>query len=269
MDNPPTQNRLMRFFSTNPLVGVIGAAASVISIPLAIFLYFSGQQTRDLAALVHPIRTSVVRLGQASKLSVKFEDRLIDSDVTAVQIAVWNRGGLAIRPTNVLKPVAIAMPGHRILEATIKKQTRDVVNFRLDPTNLAEGRVPLNWDILEQDDGAVIQLIYEGDDTSDITFEGVLEGQPSVSQPQHSLKPQRLADPSSGIERIVLALAFLIVAVAMMLLCITSPIAPFAPARSNRFRRFLFATASLGSFTFAFITLYRLLQECFGPPFGF
>ncbi|MCX5672157.1 MAG: hypothetical protein NTU94_12640, partial [Planctomycetota bacterium] len=65
------------------------------------------------------------------------------------------------------------------------------VNLRLDSTKLAEGRVPLNWDILEQSDGAIIQLIYAGDENTDINIEGVLEGQPSVSRLEYSRKLQR------------------------------------------------------------------------------
>jgi len=109
VDNPPAHNRVTRFFS-NPLVGMTGTAASVIGVVLALFFYFSGQKTRDLTAFLHPIRTNVVRMGQASNLSIKFEDRQVDSDVTALQITVWNRGALSIRPDNVLKPVAIVMP---------------------------------------------------------------------------------------------------------------------------------------------------------------
>ncbi|MCX5669849.1 MAG: hypothetical protein NTU94_00815, partial [Planctomycetota bacterium] len=124
MADPSSHSRVMRFFS-NPLVGMIGTAASVIGLALALIFYLSEQRTRDLTAFVHPIRSNVVRMGQASKLSVKIDDRLVDSDVTAVQIAVWNRGALSIRPSNVLKPVAIVMPGRQVLEATIRKQSRD------------------------------------------------------------------------------------------------------------------------------------------------
>jgi len=268
MNNPPTQNRIMRFFS-NPVVGMIGTAASVISIPLALFFYLSEQRTRDLSAFVHPVRTTVVRTGQASKMSVKFEDRLIDSDVTAVQIAVWNRGALPIRPTNVLKPVAITMPGRQILEATIKKQSRDVVNFRLDTTKLAEGRVPLNWDILEKDDGAVLQLIYAGDNTSDINCEGILEGQASVSRPKYPrtiLQPEELLRENTFI-RIFLYVNAMLLAIAFI--AYTMMLHHSANLPIPRRLRYMFV--AMGAL-FACGTILAMcwhLTQYGAPPFGF
>jgi hypothetical protein len=272
MDYLPTQNRMMRFFS-NPVVGIVGTAASVIGVALALFFYFSEHNTRDLTAFVHPIRTSVVRTGQASKMSVRFEDRLIDSDVTAVQITVWNKGGLSIRPANVLKPVVIVMPGRRVLEATIKKQTREVVNFRLDSTKLGDGRIPLNWDILEKDDGAVIQLIYAGDDTADIHFEGVLEGQPLLSQLLYSFKLQQPEEQFTHSKWLILLplIFFCSFMVFGLYILITNIIACCKPDCTDRFFRVVYAVVGLSFCASYVFILYRLLKECFGPrpPFGF
>lgn len=269
MDDPPTENRMMRFFSSNPVIGMIGAAASVISIPLALFFFISEQKTRDLTAFVHPVRTSVVRMGQASKLSVKFEDRPIDSDVTAVQIAIWNRGGLSIRAANLLKPIAIVMPGRQILEATIKKQTRDVVNFRLDSAKLTEGRVPLNWDILEQGDGAVIQLLYPGDDTADIDFEGVLEGQPSVTQLHYSLKVERPEDqyPPGRWHPLILGIG--LVSVPLSCIALYSMLSSMPLKRNRRFAKILVGAGCLCICAFTLFVLYQSSRQCLGPPFGF
>jgi len=175
------QGSITRFFS-NPLVGMIGTAASVLGVGLAFLFYFSDPNTPDLTALVHPIRTTLVKSGQASNLSVKFQDKVVDSDITIAQIAVWNRGRLSIRPQSVLKPIEIVIPGSHILEATIRKQSRDVANLRLNTSNLDQGRVLLAWDILERGDGGSIQLIYAGDNTAQINVEGVIEGQPSISR---------------------------------------------------------------------------------------
>lgn len=181
---------LLRFFS-HPTVGVTGTVASVLGVVLAIWLYYHSLRTRDLNVLVASNRTTIVRAGQTSSLSVYAHNKQIHFDVTSVQIAVWNRGDLSIRTTDVLKPVQIVLPNTQILEASIRQQTRDVVNCRLDTSQLDQGRLRLDWDILEHNDGALIQVVYVGDDTIPVAVHGIIEGQPSVSDFTHT---RQLAD---------------------------------------------------------------------------
>jgi hypothetical protein len=50
----------------------------------------------------------------------------------------------------------------------------------LNLDELQKGRVTTDWDILERNDGGIIQLIYAGKPDVHIQVEGVIEGQPSV-----------------------------------------------------------------------------------------
>ncbi len=46
--------------------------------------------------------------------------------------------------------------------------------------DLASGEVEIRWNILEQNDGGVLQIVYAGNESTDIQAQAVLEGQPEV-----------------------------------------------------------------------------------------
>jgi hypothetical protein len=136
------REQILQFLS-NPivvLVGVIGAVASIIAIPLALYLYKRGNKRRGLTYMVRPVRTQIVRAGAVSRLSVVHDGREIKSDITAVHIALWNQGRESIRQANMLRPLIIQTEDHApILEASIHMATRDVIGLRLDESKCSLG----------------------------------------------------------------------------------------------------------------------------------
>lgn len=169
-----------RFFS-NPVVGVVGAVASVVGLALAVVFFLASRREPDLVYSVHPIRTTLAHANRPGDLSISYRSEVIrDADVVAVTLAVWNQGGESIRERNVLEPILIEFsPPVRVLEAKATKASRQLVRFDLvsDPVVFAQGRVPLTWSILEQGDGANIQVIFVGDAEARVPLSGVIERQ--------------------------------------------------------------------------------------------
>ena len=93
----------LRFFS-NPAVGIAGSIASIIGLVLAIYFFDKSSRYRELIYLVHPANAVVVKSGQLSRLSVTLDEKTLNTDVTAAQVAFWNAGNEAIRKDNVLQP---------------------------------------------------------------------------------------------------------------------------------------------------------------------
>lgn len=179
---------LMEFYS-NPLVGIIGSFASVLGIFLAIYFYIESKEAAQLTYYVNPIKTILVRAGQVSKLSVNYNNNEIETDIAVAQIALWNHGKRAIKKTNILKPITIYTENNApILEAVIRKASRDVTQLYLDTTELDKGRVTILWNILEQNDGGVIQLIYAGSPDLKLRVAGTVEGQRHINQLEFSDK---------------------------------------------------------------------------------
>jgi hypothetical protein len=177
----PNSNLLARFLKNR--WNAFSLAVGVLGLILGFYSYVHGNKKRDLVYYVNPAQAVVVKTGESSKLHVFYGNHELTSDVTAAQIAVWNQGNESIRPDNVLRQVMIRTnPSVPILEASIRKKSRDVVNVTLDQSHLNDGVVGVQWNILEQNDEAIIQIVYAGPPTNQIQAAGVIEGQGDILQ---------------------------------------------------------------------------------------
>ena len=188
--NPEQKSGIVWFLSQHPavlIIGAIGAIASLVSIPLAIYLYYAGKGHPQITYFVHPVRAIAVRAGEASRLTTTFDNEPISTDISIAQIAVWNQGTQSVRSENVLRPVVIFTENNvPILEATIRRSSREVTQLTLNTAELQKGRVTVLWNILEPNDGGVIQLIYAGPTSVPFRAEGTIEGQPQIARLEYS-----------------------------------------------------------------------------------
>jgi hypothetical protein len=170
----------IRFFS-NPWVGFTGTFASILGVFLAIIFYSGSVRHRHLVCMAHPMRTAIVRAGESPKVAVRFQGKDVPGSVTSVQIAFWNNGDEPIREVNVLRPLVIRV-GEKvpILEAIVRKMSREVAHVRLDEKLAAQGELSLTWDILEKGDGAVVQIVFMGTVETPLSAEAIVEGQGTV-----------------------------------------------------------------------------------------
>jgi hypothetical protein len=204
-------NRVLAFFRNNPWIGVGGSIASILSIALGSYFCFRSVTYPELVYYVNPARTIIVKQGSVSRLSVSFDGHPLSADVTACQVAIWNRGRQAIRRDAILRPLTIrTQPSAPILEATIRKKSRQVLSVEVDQAHLAEGEVSVSWNILEHDDGAVIQLVYAGGPDLYIGASGVVEGQPAIRELAYPLlsqsPPGRMASRRGFLQLLAFAL---------------------------------------------------------------
>ncbi len=98
-------------------------------------------------------------------------------------MTIWNNGKGAIKKENILEQVTIHTENNtRILEAKIIKASRAATRISLDINQLQNGQVGINWNVLEQDDGATVQIIYEGNPEILITVSGEIQGQKQINR---------------------------------------------------------------------------------------
>lgn len=190
-------NRVLAVFA-NPWVGIGGSVAGILGLMLAVYFYFQSRSYPELVYYVNPARTVIVKQGTASRLTVSFDGRPLTQDVTASQVAIWNRGPQAIMRQAVLQPITIrTQPRVPILEASIRKKSREVVNLELDPTRFSQGEVSLSWNILEQYDGGVVQVLYAAGPETQIQCLGVIQGQRDIRELRYS---KRILSPSQQVK---------------------------------------------------------------------
>jgi hypothetical protein len=242
----------IRFFS-NPVVGIVGTLASITGVVLAVIFYFQSVRERELTYYVHPVKTIVVKAGQSSKLDVTVDGQGIKSDVTATQIAIWNAGREAIRREHVLRPLVIQTAGGvPIIDASIRKTTRNVVGMSLDTSQASNGKLVVSWDILEKDDGGVVQVVYAGDPDEDIIADATLEGQHTLAK---FSAPPKLHIMS------FMVLGGIVIAGVLLLLCVRLAIALSASRRAI----LLVLCVLLIALEIADLVHHGVV----GPPFGF
>ena len=98
--------------------------------------------------------------------------------MSAAQIVVWNAGRKVILNSDVLEPILLrTSDGSRILEANVTRTTRKVTKVSTSIVPLRSDAIQLNFNLLEQDDGAEIQVIYQGSRDVQFVVEGQLIGQ--------------------------------------------------------------------------------------------
>ena len=185
------------------MFGWVGILVGLVGIAVAVYFGLTSRRRRELLFSVNPVRTKVVTSGQATDLKVSYRDEpLGDTDVTAVQLAIWNAGYESIKKGHIRKEIVVTTkPQVRILEASVRTGSPDTGFNLLDSTDSkVQGRVPVSWEILERNEGASIQLLYLGTSEVDILVEGLIEGQghpkqivtsSSLKSPQEHLKTRR------------------------------------------------------------------------------
>jgi hypothetical protein len=68
----------------------------------------------------------------------------------------------------------------KILACRIIRSTRPAIHLQVDPVESDGQQVKVHWDILEKDDGGILQIIYAGPEQAAIKAHAVMEGQPEI-----------------------------------------------------------------------------------------
>jgi hypothetical protein len=155
--NSSTKGAVLQWLSRNPELAVlIGLVIGVAGLGATLVLGVLPLKARKLSFYVPEVRTTIVRAGRASDLHVIYKGQPVTSDVTALQVGIWNAGRESIKPENVLETVTLqTVPHVPILEAKIHYVRRNVSEIALDTSHLSDGSIGLTWRILEANDGAV------------------------------------------------------------------------------------------------------------------
>jgi hypothetical protein len=170
----------MKNWLKNPLAGhIIGISGIVIGT----FLWAISRQYPELSYSINPIRSSIVKSGTTSKLKTYYGDREIRGDLNIAQIAIWNNGNAPIKISDTLSTIQLeTVPISPILEVTVNQLSRSEIKFAFNDSLFSQGKVPINWIILEQNDGALLQVIYEGNEHVDFQLVGSIIKQRSLKK---------------------------------------------------------------------------------------
>jgi hypothetical protein len=120
--------------------------------------------------------------------SVKFQGIPIEGDLSAAEFQIWNQGKQPILKSDILKPILLGTLKYDRIYQVSTVSTRDVIGATTGGVGTNSTRhdqgVVLSWNILEQNDGIKVQIIYGGGVNEPLTVDGVIVGQKELTQYQ-------------------------------------------------------------------------------------
>lgn len=163
-------------------LAITGLAIGVAGIVLSVYFYWGSRRFREPIFVEDPIRTELLShesVAQAPIQVLRSNGEPIESDLVSIRFYFWNAGTEPIRGQHVLEQITLSLDetAVEILDFRLLSISRDITGLALNrnPTNPKRSLV-LSFTILETDDGATGQIIYEGSSSSPLTIGGVVEG---------------------------------------------------------------------------------------------
>ena len=189
---PSLWQTIARLCKEHPLVGpigVVGALASIIAIPLAIVFRIRPTVPKpELTYAIQPVRTAIVQVNRTSDIGVTYKRKPIHGDLTAAQIMIANAGKEPIEAKDVLVPITLVVSNAEILEYSFSTPPLAGTAFSLG-ANLPTNRLSMSWKVLEHGDNPVIQILYAGERNAPIMLEGRIQGQPALKEVKWPMSP--------------------------------------------------------------------------------
>jgi hypothetical protein len=153
---------------------------TVLGFVLAWYWHAQSVQVKAPLYFVGPERTRIVDTSVSTprQLQVLYAGKSLSSNVSAVLVYFWNDGKMPIKAADVLDGLTVELDSDsQILDSRLLKVTRPVTKFSTgESTESVRNSLPLSFAILEQGDGAVLQIIYMGNPNTSVRLRGTIEG---------------------------------------------------------------------------------------------
>lgn len=146
----PTRQRVLDWFASHPIVGLLGCVASIVGLAFGVWAYWISKPSRELVLIEPSLRSIFVNAEAPPVFDVVVGGEKVDKqDVFGAQFAVWNNGNESIRPENVLEPLTLRLTGgNRIIDAQLLRTSRSVCRLSISITPDGSS-ARLDWAILE------------------------------------------------------------------------------------------------------------------------
>ncbi|MCW7467821.1 hypothetical protein [Leptospira levettii] len=172
-------------FSKSPILLYSSYLITLISFILAIYFYLETKKEREPFFISSNYNEPILKnykIDTEDDLDFKIilkTDRgknQIKGNIYSSKIYFWNNGKESIKSENILQNLIIyPEKKSKILSVRILKETRpEITKFSVDLNN-EQNEINLSFNILEQNDGVTIQVIYNGDESEKLLLRGTIE----------------------------------------------------------------------------------------------
>jgi hypothetical protein len=189
MSDPTLESTRTRWL-TDRTIGItgiiIGVVSILVSIALGYYFYRSSLESRQLKYAIDPVRTAIVNSSQSSDLSVLYRGNIVrGGNLSSIRVYMWNEGKKPIiaASQDILRPIQLRFSEDiEILDARVLSVSRPEANLKVAINDAAKNLLDVWFSILENNDGASIQLIFVGSPTANLVVDGSIVGQSEVQE---------------------------------------------------------------------------------------
>ncbi|MCW7467822.1 hypothetical protein [Leptospira levettii] len=172
-------------FSKSPILLYSSYFITLISFLLAIYFYLESKREREPYFISSNYNEPILKnyridseedLGLKIILKTDKKNKFIQGDIYSSKVFFWNNGKESIKNENILQKLKIYPKGDsQILGVRILKESRlEITKFNIN-LNKISNEIYLSFRILEQNDGATIQIIYNGEESEKFLIKGIIE----------------------------------------------------------------------------------------------
>jgi hypothetical protein len=165
------------FLGTNPLLGVASFIIAIIGIVLAVIFYLKSKKIKSPYYAIRSINLIKDLISKIESLEMLFRGKPI-KNLTVTKIAFWNAGNDTINYQDIphTEPLTINVKeGIEILDAKVLYAKNPANQFSIS-TSDDNSLIKLQFEYIDNDEGAVIQIIHTGVSEEDIDIHGTIKG---------------------------------------------------------------------------------------------
>jgi hypothetical protein len=165
------------------LLASLANGCTVATAIAALYVGLAERTTPQLSYTVNPVRAVIGDPTRSRRIEMRVAGHTATVPIMAAQILVFNDGRYSIDSKDFTPDQLriVTVPRTRLIDATVQKATRQAATlFHViaDDAHLAVGEVPVLWNFMEEDDAAVVQLVYAAQRPEiKIALAGTIKGQ--------------------------------------------------------------------------------------------
>lgn len=161
----------------NPWLNVISLIVAILGVTLAVLFYFKGRKVKS--PCYSRRSTNIVKdlVSKIESLEMSFAGKPI-RNLTVTRVAFWNAGSETINVQDVAKtdPLRIQVEnGYEILDARVVYVKNKANRFSVVQGE-GSSNITVDFEYLDKDEGAVIQVLHTGMSNKDVDMLGTLKG---------------------------------------------------------------------------------------------
>jgi len=163
-------------------LGIAGVMIGLLGLGGSYYFYKVSEKEKEPILLVDPYRSIIVEAKSIKDFPLKVvgrDGKPVEKDITSMRFYFWNEGRESIKKADILKPIQLVLSSSNVEiidYKTLAVSREEIVQPRIALNEYNGNTLDLSFDILEQNDGFSVQIIFAGSPDTEAEIKGVIEG---------------------------------------------------------------------------------------------